>query len=236
MSEGKQTKIPWKDDPLREVLKKDIMQGRITPDMKPADAAKVNAEYAKMDSKLFTSRLKGLRTSITKEPKKAKEPKWDKKNPVKQQLKLDVKEGAIPSDMDYETAHRRRAIYESMDFGKFKSRLDSMRAIAVEATRRANEDSMALEADLLQHPRATTNARGEPEWEHHAAKEQLEVDIDRGFHKGKKPQEIWESNPLYKEFGPKKFRNHIYQALRTRKWRDQWVDGKKQYTLVTSSS
>ena len=33
--------VKWQKDPLRETLKQDIIEGRITKEMKPAEAAKV---------------------------------------------------------------------------------------------------------------------------------------------------------------------------------------------------
>jgi len=59
----------WKNDPLREVLKKDIMDGTITPFMKPSEAIKLRPEYAAMGNRLFGSRLITMRVCLSKEAK-----------------------------------------------------------------------------------------------------------------------------------------------------------------------
>lgn len=229
------TKYDWTTDPLRKLLKQDIVDGTITPEMKPATAALVRAEWGAMHKeKKFTARLRGMRSILENEAtKQSKKQKWTEKNPVRRQMKWDVADEIISSDMMPEEAFRLRAIYqEEMNLDKFASRLESMREIVKKGKEKAQEDADALEADRLRHPRPTHNHRGEPEWNESDAKECLESDMDAGLHRTLSPEDLWKSRAQYQDFRLETFRGHIHQEEQTRKWRDQWVDGKKQYALV----
>ena len=147
-------------------------------------------------------------------------------------MKWDIANGVITDDMDFATAKAKRALYGKMTDDQFKSRLTGMRKIVKKALERANEEEAALEADLLRHPRKTTNHRGEPEWHSSEAKQLLCADMDDKLHETMTPMQLWETREEYKMFYLSTFRGHIYQEIQTRKWRDQWVDGKKDYTIV----
>ena len=220
----------WIKDPLRDILKKDIKEGRITPSMKPAEAAKVRPEWEEM-GKAFASRLAGMRNIVATE-KPPKSPRWDKKNPARHQMKWDVADGIITEDMADEDAQRVRKLYEYMDPAKFKSRLQGMRKAVLEARKRASEDEAALLKDRLLFPRPTHNHRGEPQWADHEASTLLEIDVSNNAHEGKQPIEVWDSRVQYKQFTLETFRGHLYQEIHTQKWRLQWVDGKKHYAIV----
>ena len=226
------TTVKWKKDPLREVLKKDIMEGRITPEMKPADAAKINDSYSKMGPKLFASRLKGMHKVVAnyKPPKE----KWNKKNPARIQMQVDILKGRITPDMGFKIAQESRAIFGSMKEELFKSRLTSMRAAINKRKEQAAQELALLKEDIAKHPRSTTNLRGEPEWHLHKAKELLKTDMDANLHKTMKKKQLYESREEYKEFALDIFRGHIYQEDQSRKWREQWVEGRKEYTVVPS--
>lgn len=222
--------VKWKEDPLREVLKADIEEGRITPAMKPKEAANVRPEYKKMGTK-FASRLKGMR-SVAANPKNKPQPqKWTQKHPARIQMKWDVYDGILDSSMDVGTAKQTRAIYGRMSNDDFKSRWKSMQEIVKTGKARAQEDTAALKKDRLLHPRPKTNHRGEPEWNESDAKTLLELDVDNNLHLKWQPQELWASRLQYQEFFLDTFRGHLHQELHTRKWRDQWVEGKKDYTI-----
>lgn len=227
-------KYSWKKDPLRETLKKDLQDGRITPEMKPLQASKVRPEYEVMQKAgMFGARLRGMRQSLAKPEKEPKKPKWTAKNPARIQMKWDVAEGHLKPEMDVATAKKVRAMYNDMDNDQFTSRWAGMRDIVARGKARAAEDTLALKKDRLRHPRPKTNFRGEPEWNESDAKELLSIDMDNDLHKKKTPQELWLLRNQYQEFQLQTFRGHIHQEVHTRKWRDQWVDGKKDYTIVT---
>lgn len=225
-------KSKWKDDPLREVLKQDIVDEKIPPGMKPATAVKLRPEYEAMGHKLFSSRLSGMRKSLSAPPKKSKEEKWNQKNPARIQMKWDVAEGVISNAMDFTAAQGVRALYGKMTAAQFKSRLTSMREIVATGQARAAVDAMNYFNDRLLHPRPKFKMDGEPVWMEHEAKDLLEIDMNDGKHKRMAPKELHESRLQYQDFTLDTFRGHIYQEIQTRKWREQWVEGKKQYALV----
>lgn len=227
--------LKWNTDPLREQLKQDILSGFIPAGMAPAKAQVKRAEYEKM-GKLFSSRLTGMRKIIAKNGGQEKQPKgqrWDKKNLVCQQLKTDLASGFIQDDTDAEDAWTARNVYSAIKpFDLWKSRYNSMVKMVKEGQAKAAEDAFDLFSDRLVHPRAKFNSRGEPEWVEHEAKELLAIDMDEGLHKKLTKQELYQTRLQYQEFTLETFRGHVYQEEQTRKWRDQWTDGKKKYALV----
>ena len=78
--------------------------------------------------------------------------------------------------------------------------------------------------------------RGEPEWVDHEARELLAIDMDNNLHKRMAPRELYMRRLQYQEFSLETFRGHIYQEEHTRKWKAQWVDGRKEYALVNPPS
>ena len=208
------------------------MEGRIAQEMKPTEAAKCRPEYEAMDKKVFASRLKGMRKVVAKPQKVQKEEAWSSNNPARIQMKWDVADGVITSDMDIATAKSKRALYQNISDDLFKSRLNGMKEIVKKGLERAAEDKEALMEDRMLHPRPKTNHRGEPEWNESRAKELLLEDMDERVHLKLTPEELWESRPEYKLFYLETFRGHIHQEIHTRKWRDQWVHNKKDYTIV----
>lgn len=225
----------WTDDPLREQLKQDILDGFIPAGMTASKAQSKRTEYEKM-GKLFAGRLTGMRKIIAKNGGQEKKPKgqrWDKKNLVRQQLKTDLAVGFIPGGTDAESAWKMRAVYEAIEpVELWKSRYNSMVKMVMEGQVKALEDANDLYMDRLLHPREQYNARGEPEWVEHEAKDLLSIDMDEGLHKQMTKQELYNSRMQYQDFTLETFRGHVYQEEQTRKWREQWTDGRKEYALV----
>eukprot|EP00977_Amphora_coffeiformis_P009369 scaffold2150_cov144-Amphora_coffeaeformis.AAC.2 len=198
------TMVKWKDDPVRELLHKDIIDGTIPPNMKPAQAKLVRIEYKEMDDngkKVFSSRLASMRAMVAKDgtEKHKKRLKWNRKNPVREQMKSDVVFGVIPDSMDLEIAFKIRKVYgESMDYDLFKSRLASMCSIIEKKQKQAEQDDQDLRHDRINHPRPALNARGEVQWIDSEAKHLLEVDAANGVHMTMSPQEFHLSRAAYK--------------------------------------
>lgn len=91
--------LKWRDDPMSEILKKDILNGTIPPVKKPAAAQKTRPEYKKMGN-LFSGHLDGVQKIVAKESasgqeKRKKEEPWTKKNPICQKMKDDIVQGSI---------------------------------------------------------------------------------------------------------------------------------------------
>ena len=204
--------------------------GEIPKEMETALAKQTRTEYIAMSDREFSARLAGMRKSIEAATKK--ENKWNAANPVRRQMQHDIIDGWITPDMDFEEAIQVRAIYEPMGIEKFTSRLTSLREIIKEKQQQALEDVADLIKDRLECPRPTHNARGEPEWSLHEAKELLAIDMDDDLHKKLTPEQLYWKRLQYRDFPLTTFRGHIYQEEHTRKWRFQWVDGKKHYPVV----
>ena len=227
--------LKWKDDPRRETLKQDVESGKIPLDMKPAAARETREEYLMMDPKTFRSRLRGMRKSVSGAPqktKKTKKERWKKKNQTRLMLHNDIAVGLLPATTDVRLAWVYREEYSQIEWNLWKGRWKSMCSIVTEKLTRAKSDADDYEHDRNIHPPPTHNARGEPEWNYHEAADLLEIDVDDGKHKDRTPQQLYYSRRQYRDFSLETFRGHLHQELQTRKWRSQWVDGKKEYPLV----
>ena len=227
--------IQWKNDPVREQLRQDILTGLITAGMSPAVAQAKRTEYEKM-GKLFASRLVGMRKIVAKNGGQEKQPKgqkWDNKNLVREQLKTDLATGFIPNGTTAEVAWTSRAVYKAIEpIALWKSRYNSMAKMVIEGQARALEDTNDLYMDRMLHPREVVNARGEPEWALHEASDLLGIDMDEGLHKTMTKIELYNHRMQYQDFSLDTFRGHVYQEEQTRKWRVQWTNGRKEYALV----
>lgn len=238
------TKVKWQDDPCRVLLQTLIENGSLPSDMKPQEAWKLRDEFSIMEKKLFTSRLNSMRKMIanknnTNRPKKKtkaerKAEAWNRRIPIRTLLKDDVHTGPIGWDLSPNKAWEMRPEYnDNMTLDLFKSRLIGMRKIVKEGLERAAADEAALKHDRLICPRPLLNARGEPHWEGSDAQTLLEIDVEAGVHQTFiSPEDFYRSRMQYQSFPLTVFRGHIYQEVKTQKWRKQWVDGKKEYALV----
>ena len=218
---------------MREVLKKDVQSGLIQPHWNTKLAIQLRPEYQAMGSK-FGARLAGMRKSVTTELENAKKRLlvWDDNNPIREQLKQDIIQDVIANDMEDEAAWRTRDEYQTMSLDKWKDRLKGMRKIVRAKLDAATDDAMALLADREEYPQTDINLMGKKEWRESEAEICLEFDIDNGLDKSMTPEALWNLREQYQEFELHVFRGHIYQAQHTQKWRNQWVDGKKEYALV----
>eukprot|EP00977_Amphora_coffeiformis_P017054 scaffold5478_cov161-Amphora_coffeaeformis.AAC.8 len=63
------------------------------------------------------------------------------------QLKLDIADGVITSNMDIATAKNKRALCKTMSDKQFKSRWNGMKEIVKRGLEKAKEDEEALEKD-----------------------------------------------------------------------------------------
>lgn len=232
-------KIKWNKNPLQETLKQYIIDGKISTDMKPAAMQKTRPEYEAM-GKLFASHLKGMHDAISKEGnarnKAKKEDKWCKKNLVRQLMEQDVATSVIPDTMPITMAWELWPEYKAIkDFDLFKTQLVSMQSIVSVKKERAARDAQDLAHDLAIHPHPKYNYQGEVQWIKSEAKVYLEMDIKDGKHNIMTPQQLFLSCPEYSHNCPilEVFCGHMYQQIKIIKWRNQWVDRKKEYTLVS---
>ena len=196
--------------------------------------------------KKFGARLSGMRKIVEKEKAKANtSPKWNKKNPVRQQMQDDVVEGSgkaetsiegaigIPFDMHWRLAKQLRKEYQEMGEKNFRSRLSAMHTLVNKKLDLALEDAKALANDRLLYPRPEKNFRGDKQWIDSDAKTLLEIDVEDGVHKLMSPKALYQSRQQYQDAcSLQVFRGHIYQEAQMVKWRAQWVGKRKEYAIV----
>jgi hypothetical protein len=105
------------------------------------------------------------------------------------------------------------------EFEKFKGRLQNLRDQIRNDMTRAEEDEEAFMIFAKNHPKSTVCAKGNyPEWEGHEAQKLLEADMKEGYHTSMEPAELWMSEEAYTLLPLKVFREHVYQAARTKKY------------------
>ena len=110
-------------------------------------------------------------------------------------------------------------VFEGMEYdAAFRRRLLALRKQFQQDSNRADDDFEAFEIAKRNNPAPEINSKGEPQWNGSDAQRLLEIDIDNKKHKELKPEELWESRAEYQEFLLSTFRDHIYQAVQTRKY------------------
>jgi hypothetical protein len=146
-----------------------------------------------------------------------------KNSEAKRLLVEDLKAGRIPlcsSDMPAQDVYLFRVEFTCFPFEAFRSNLHRLRKKYSEQQENAEEEDVALAHDRALFPKKLQNERGEARWEGSDAERLLRVDIDNGLHMEMSPMELWKSRREYKDnFTNKVFRKHIYQEVRSRKYR-----------------
>lgn len=146
-------------------------------------------------------------------------------HPLKQFLKDKIIDGSIPCDwklmkpFDVWNTYCDNDVFEGMEYdAAFKRRLLSLRNQVKVGKNRAADDQKAFEIAKTKHPPPALNHWGEPQWNGSAAQALLEEALKNKRHEELEPQELWESKPEYQEFRLSTFRDHIYQAVGTKKY------------------
>jgi hypothetical protein len=163
-------------------------------------------------------------------PKGKKKKKGWQNSDAKAKLYAALVNGDIPldppTDEDSEEVEEYRekypivASYPRPDL--FPSRLAALREQVKEGLTRAEEDQIAFDIYVKNHPKSTVAANGKyPEWEGSAAQRLLAEDIENELHLDKLPQDLHDSRAEYQQFPLKVFRDHIYQCIRTGKYLQQ---------------
>lgn len=139
-----------------------------------------------------------------------------------------ITEGEIPlergqtvekEDLIWDFFCLRPEVYNYGEFERFRGRLNSLRAIIKAGKSRAEEDLIAYQQFIKNHPKSTMAANGDyPEWEGHKAQELLVQDMADGKHEEMTPMQLRQTRAEYREFPLDVFRSHIYQDIRTEKW------------------
>ena len=175
-------------------------------------------------------------TNITHTNTKCKETPW--RSSIGRRLLFEgLKNGSIPLVNDGKVSDRDILLMKP-EFGSddatnarlFSSRLRSARKRVCCDKQRALTDKIKLEHDvaILQSMRLP-NDNSTPKWHGSSAQRSLALDIDNNIHKEMQPQALWKTRTEYMVFSCNVFRHHIYQEVRTRKFRNHMAARNKKY-------
>jgi hypothetical protein len=212
----KQTKPPnWKNSDAKELLKKDIEEGRLTEVMNAREVYEMHpAEFKIYKYENFTNNLKNLRALALLPPEEMKAP--DRKDSdAKELLKKDIEEGRVKEVM---TAREVFAMHPEFDVYKFQNsgnNLKNLRALVKRNKESAAFDSAALANDQGDHPHSAMTTAGLPRWHESDAERLLKVDVNQLQHETMTPQALHESRPEHQVFSLHIFRQHIQQESRS---------------------
>jgi hypothetical protein len=148
---------------------------------------------------------------------------------AKSLLTGDLVDGTIPlenEEMDAHDVYLSRVEFTDFPFESFRSNLRTLRKKIAEKRLLALEENEALDHDRHLFPKSVYNQLGQPRWEGSDAERLLKLDIDQGYHLIQTPRELWGSRAEYQVFTSKVFRKHIYQEVRSRKFRS-YISSKK---------
>lgn len=164
-------------------------------------------------------------------PRTRKEVPWNRSK-AKALLMEGLRVGFIPMDNTLISLREIAAMYPEFggcdtDLKKFSSRLRNARIYVRNNVQRALSDKLMIEHDieLLRLTRLTSNSSRKI-WHGSAAEMLLLADVDNEMHTKLRPQMLYNSRPEYKEFSLDIFRGHIYQEIRTRKFKQQFLNRK----------
>jgi hypothetical protein len=133
---------------------------------------------------------------------------------AKKQLVKDLERGKIPvltTAMSAAEAHGLRALYQEVEFSKFKRNFEALRKSIRDQKARSTQDSEGLARDRQLHPVQPVE-QGRTRWDGSAAQARLRSDMEENLHVTMKPKDLWLSRTDYCEsFDLQTFRNHIYK-------------------------
>jgi len=216
---------PWKDHPARKLLAKALKNGDLPMEMKPRevyDKCIDDEAFAGMiyDS-TFTRRLRDLRK---KEENSTNDGVVDwKKHPAKKFLVAAFEKGVIsvgcsetmgPKGVWENYCVNHKSFAEMNYDADFTRRLKSIETNYAKRAKRKIDDQKAF--DIF---RANNPINWEGRWAGIECQKVFKQDISSGkYLEFKTPKAFYESRPLYQEFPLQKFRDHIYQELRLKKF------------------
>jgi len=152
--------------------------------------------------------------------------KWAKSE-AKKILKKDILEGIVPEEMGAKEVYVMHPEYVEYALKNFTTNLRNLRKSIKKLQTRAESDHLALLHDLQVCPVDTVTEMGHPIWNRNPAQNLLKEDVSSGVHNYMSPKELWSKRMEYKTFTLEKFRNHLYQEIRSRKENAYWTAKKK---------
>jgi hypothetical protein len=222
----RQRALNWPSD-AKELLKKDIEEGRVTEVMTAREVYEMHpAEFKIYKFQNFANNLKSLRALALLPPKETKAPDW-KDSDAKELLKKDIEEGRVTEVMMAREVYAMHPEFDIYKFQNFANNLKSLRALVKRNKESAAFDSAALANDQGNHPRPAMTAAGLPRWYESDAERLLKVDVNQLQHETMTPQALHESRPEHQVFSLHIFRQHIQQESRSRKEKNYWLNARK---------
>ena len=100
----------------------------------------------------------------------------------------------------------------------FPGRLSKLRSDARTKSNEGKSDLAALIQDRAQYPCPTHNAAGVLRWEGSEAEAMLKLDVSNHLHEQMTPMELYYSRAMYQLYKLEKFRGHIHQEIKRRKF------------------
>lgn len=107
----------------------------------------------------------------------------------------------------------------------FANRLRAVKSDSASKIQRATTDKENLQAFRAKFPKQATNSLGEPRWEGSEAQCLLKTDLEvilklpqEEIDKQLEPKVLYSKNETYRVFSLPKFRDHIYQEIRRRRF------------------
>jgi hypothetical protein len=170
----------------------------------------------------------------SKQEKEEPEP-W-KGSAAKKQLTEDIISGFVPYSMAAKAVYEderdnRKALYAPYDFKHFSTNLRNLRKSIAALQQLADEDSAALERELLLYPPSEMDPRGYPRWNRSKAEASLEQDVTAildGTRDRPQPKVLHASRPEYLLFPLTVFRDHYYKELIGRNESSYWIIWKQE--------
>lgn len=150
--------------------------------------------------------------------------KWQDSD-AKKILLSDLETGTLPPfASDFGPKEAWEAVYSSMpefsgmEYSLFRSRLNTLRIAFRRRRTEAEKDEAALQHDRKLHPRKPTNEHGEVLYDLSPSKPLLCMDVAAGLHEQMSLAQLHNSRLEYLDFERDRFKNHLYQEKRRKKF------------------
>jgi hypothetical protein len=142
---------------------------------------------------------------------------------AKKIIMADLEEGILDVDAPsaktaWDECYSKMAEFVNVPFEQFDKRLKDHRDQYQLLLNKASMEEVLYQRDKLMHDRQDRNNRGELVFDLHPAKLLLREDVENGEHKKMTPSDFQATHLEYKLFKPKKFKEHIYQEVRRKKY------------------
>lgn len=129
-----------------------------------------------------------------------------------------LRKTATTAEKIWESHYKYLPAFQEVKLDQFTRNLAGHRKQVKAGKRRSMEEEEMWREDLKNYPPKSTDANGKPLWDCHPAKLLLRKDVAERKNKTMKPKQLQASRDEYKDFPLEKFRPHIYQENRRRRF------------------